>query len=292
MPSGGKHDNMRTYSADEALIVMQLVERHSPRWTHIAKLVSEATGHERTAASVRNYYKRFCASKAIAERDTARKLNRCQICGQIKRGHICRQAFVEHGAGNIAVMPSAAPEEIEEVVPAPADIPLALSSVDAPVPPLAAASLAPLMLPPSASPTLSNSGPFSASSTMSMNLAFSPTSLGLPASLSLPSASLGLPSAAFGSPAIFVGAPPPSAIPQSIPGVPTAIAGAPSPSVFPERFTRCELVAMAEDSPREDAAAAKLDAAAGSLPHFGVDDVETLPCVAFDYSARASPTAS
>ena len=72
-------------------------QAHAPRWTHIAKLVSEATGCERTAASVRNYYKRFCASKEIAQRDSdIKKLNRCQICGQIKRGHICRPALLNY----------------------------------------------------------------------------------------------------------------------------------------------------------------------------------------------------
>merc|ERR1719198_140079 len=90
---GGKHDSMRTYSPEEAALVFKLVEEHAPRWTHIAKLVSEATKQPRTAASVRNYYKRFCASKKIAERDSAvRKLNRCQACGMIKRGHICKGA--------------------------------------------------------------------------------------------------------------------------------------------------------------------------------------------------------
>ena len=63
---GGKHDNMRVYSPDEAKLVLELVEKHAPRWTLIAKEVSKATNQERTAASVRNYYKRFCESKKIA----------------------------------------------------------------------------------------------------------------------------------------------------------------------------------------------------------------------------------
>merc|ERR1719453_2948247 len=83
---GGKHDNMRCYTPEEAALVFQLVEKHAPRWTHIAKLVSEATKQPRTAASIRNYYKRFQSSKNIANNESAtRKLNRCQVCGQIKR---------------------------------------------------------------------------------------------------------------------------------------------------------------------------------------------------------------
>jgi len=91
---GGKHDKMRTFTPEEAELVMKLVATHSPRWTHIAKEMSRETGYERTAASVRNYYKRFQTSKSIAQRDAGiKKLNKCQMCGQIKRGHICTAAM-------------------------------------------------------------------------------------------------------------------------------------------------------------------------------------------------------
>lgn len=94
---GGKHENMKTYTPEEAQLVQSLVEAYSPRWTHIAKLLSEATGIERTSASVRNYYKRFTASKDIAEKQSdVRKFNRCQLCGQIKRGHICRPSSLSY----------------------------------------------------------------------------------------------------------------------------------------------------------------------------------------------------
>lgn len=87
MPSGGRHENMRTYTADEAAFVHELVEQFAPQWTLIAKKVSVAFGITRTAASVRNYYKRFLASKAVADRGEAK--NKCQLCGQTKRGHLC-----------------------------------------------------------------------------------------------------------------------------------------------------------------------------------------------------------
>ena len=155
---GGKHDNMRTYTPEEAAIVFALVEAHQPRWTHIAKLVSEATKMPRTAASIRNYYKRFCASKAIADRDSAsRKLNRCQACGQIKRGHICRPTTAVKfdapkgaaespapapAAAPIAEATAAAPSE-EEIEPMPKRLALAANGED--MPPLAPASLEVLM---------------------------------------------------------------------------------------------------------------------------------------------------
>jgi len=87
---GGRHESMRIFGPEEAALVHELVEAHAPRWTYIAKLVSEKMNQPRTAASIRNYYKRFQASKKIAERDMdSKKLNRCQLCGQIKRGHVC-----------------------------------------------------------------------------------------------------------------------------------------------------------------------------------------------------------
>jgi len=147
---GGKHDNMRTYTPDEAALVFRLVEAHQPRWTHIAKLVSDHTGQARTAASIRNYYKRFCASKAIADRDSAtKKLNRCQQCGQIKRGHICSGvASIDYvaptddaAAGDIAVADVAAPSEQAP----PKRQRLALAGNGEEMPPLAAASLEVLM---------------------------------------------------------------------------------------------------------------------------------------------------
>lgn len=84
---GGRHETMRTYSPEEAELVHELVQEFAPQWTLIAKKVSDAFACERTAASVRNYYKRFEASKQTALRGFAK--NRCQLCNQIKRGHIC-----------------------------------------------------------------------------------------------------------------------------------------------------------------------------------------------------------
>lgn len=84
---GGKHDNMRTYSPEEAQRVHQLVQELHPQWTLIAKKVSEEFACERSAASVRNYYKRFQQSQATMLKGMAK--NRCQLCNQIKRGHIC-----------------------------------------------------------------------------------------------------------------------------------------------------------------------------------------------------------
>lgn len=190
---GGKHDNMRVYTPDEAALVLKLVEAHAPRWTHIAKLVSEATNQERTAASIRNYYKRFCASKKIAERDGAiKKLNRCQLCGEIKRGHICKPTQLEYNkamAAKETPKPKAAPASAALPSVPPPSGGLALSAADdEPMPPLAPAALASLDVDtPGASPI----SPFSFSGPLSLG---GLSMLGSPSALAR--ASLGLPTPA------------------------------------------------------------------------------------------------
>ena len=95
-----------------------------------------STGYERSAASVRNYYKRFLASKAMADQSKGiKKLNKCQMCGEIKRGHICRK-------GSLVITPSEAssPPIVEppSFSAEPAQNLLALSSArDGPLLPLA-----------------------------------------------------------------------------------------------------------------------------------------------------------
>jgi len=227
---GGKHDVMRTYSPEEAAFVFKMVEQHAPRWTHIAKLVSEEMKQPRTAASVRNYYKRFCASKKIAERDSAiKKLNRCQQCGMIKRGHICKGPTNVEGTapkGLINTTPAtanaatsaAAPAAAASAAPAPAPLParvvtppptnpvstggLVLSNPNKALPPLAPAALEVLMPGGGAlgvSPgALSTPGPLSLSA---FSLLGSPTALaalGLPTPASMPASAL-MPSSALAS---------------------------------------------------------------------------------------------
>lgn len=177
---GGKHEKMRTYVPEEAALVLALVEAHAPRWTHIAKEVSLQTGYERTAASVRNYYKRLIASKAIADRDQGiKKLNKCQMCGQVKRGHICR-------SGSLVVTPTErkAPPSAD-----PAENLLALAGRGYPLLPLAPSSLEDFVAPgttpgasvvttPGVSPL---SGPLSGPLSALSGGPFSPSAFALPA---------------------------------------------------------------------------------------------------------------
>ena len=88
---------------DTWIVCAPCAQEFAPQWTLIAKKVSDAFACERTAASVRNYYKRFEASKQTALRGFAK--NRCQLCNQIKRGHICKvklsQGILETDIGQI-----------------------------------------------------------------------------------------------------------------------------------------------------------------------------------------------
>lgn len=86
---GGRHENMRKYDPEEAQRVHELVAEFFPQWTLIAKMLTQEFRVHRSPASVRNYYKRFMMSKAMEQRGEAK--NRCQLCNQIKRGHICTQ---------------------------------------------------------------------------------------------------------------------------------------------------------------------------------------------------------
>merc|ERR1719502_2424061 len=143
-------------------------QEHSPRWTHIAKLLSEATNQERTAASVRNYYKRFCASKEMANSITTKKLNRCQMCGQVKRGHICQPSALTYAPPAPPATPATQSTETAEPASAPSLLLNLQSSGEEEMPPLAPASLAAASLPEILTPgtptlsALNTSGPLTA----------------------------------------------------------------------------------------------------------------------------------
>merc|ERR1719262_574440 len=164
---GGRHESMRIFGPEEAALVHELVEAHAPRWTYIAKLVSEKMNQPRTAASIRNYYKRFQASKKIAERDSdIKKLNRCQLCGQIKRGHVC--------TGSTQLAPTNAPNKVAKIakqISAKAEVAeisptggLTLLAPPLNEPPLAPATLEVVTTPGSAAGTPYSAAPFSITS--------------------------------------------------------------------------------------------------------------------------------
>jgi len=151
---------------------------------------------------VRNYYKRFTESKKIADRESGvKKLNRCQKCGQIKRGHICVAQEVDvQNARAISPLPVIAPA-VPAVVAAPEPAPpvnetspLALSSADAPMPPLADACLEHVDTASLASGTSPFSGFSAGLPSASLSILGSPSALASPTAL----AAMGLPPSAGG----------------------------------------------------------------------------------------------
>lgn len=75
---------MAPWTAAETLQLCELVKTHGFSW----KAVSDNMDG-RTSAQVRLRWAFVCASEAQANRGVAS--NRCGVCGQIKRGHVCGQ---------------------------------------------------------------------------------------------------------------------------------------------------------------------------------------------------------
>jgi len=88
MPSGGKHAQMRGFTPEEDGFLHRLVATEGPRWKAIAEaMTAQAPDAPRTAAMVRNRFLRVQKGKKEAEEGKAR--NKCGLCGQLKKGHVC-----------------------------------------------------------------------------------------------------------------------------------------------------------------------------------------------------------
>jgi len=80
--------HMRGFTPEEDQMLNTLVETEGPRWKAIAEAMTAATPDApRTAAMVRNRFLRVQKGKKEAEQGKAR--NKCGLCGQLKKGHVC-----------------------------------------------------------------------------------------------------------------------------------------------------------------------------------------------------------
>lgn len=79
----GKQD-MVAWQPEDDLQVMSLHSEHGPQWSRIASLLRGG----RTVASVRNRFLRVQSAKKLREKGGITR-NRCHLCGEPKRGHIC-----------------------------------------------------------------------------------------------------------------------------------------------------------------------------------------------------------
>lgn len=74
---------MRVWAPEEDRLIIEMLAQHGSRW---AKIVKELPG--RTISSVRNRWQRIDRGRRITQSGKVSK-NRCQWCGQPKRGHLC-----------------------------------------------------------------------------------------------------------------------------------------------------------------------------------------------------------
>lgn len=83
---GGKHENMEHWTPDEDNLLQRLNQEHPKQWKVISDKMVEV-GHARTHASCRNRLLRREKGKVACKAGDT--MQRCQRCGQPRRGHIC-----------------------------------------------------------------------------------------------------------------------------------------------------------------------------------------------------------
>jgi len=81
--TGGVHEHMRAWDPEEDNIIITLLNQLGPKWSRI---VQQLPG--RSVSSVRNRWQRIEKGRKLREAGQESK-NRCQRCGQPKRGHVC-----------------------------------------------------------------------------------------------------------------------------------------------------------------------------------------------------------
>lgn len=100
----GKQE-MVAWNPDDDLKIIELHKTMGPRWSTIA-----ARFPGRTVSSIRNRFLRLSAGTKLREEGKITK-NRCQACGEPKRGHICKVklAKMQVASDGPIVCPPAAP---------------------------------------------------------------------------------------------------------------------------------------------------------------------------------------
>jgi len=100
---GGVHEHMRAWEPEEDRLIIEMLSLHGPRW---GKIVKELPG--RTISSVRNRWQRIDKGRRMSAAGAESK-NRCQWCGQPKRGHVCFARMQPRSPTNEAAAADAAP---------------------------------------------------------------------------------------------------------------------------------------------------------------------------------------
>jgi len=88
---GGSHENMRAWDPEEDQRIIELLEELGPKWS---KIVQALPG--RSVSSVRNRWQRIEKGRRLRMNGQESK-NRCQQCGEPKRGHVCLARLKNRG---------------------------------------------------------------------------------------------------------------------------------------------------------------------------------------------------
>lgn len=105
---GGVHENMKAWEPEEDRLIIELLADLGPRWSKISQALPG-----RSISSIRNRWQRIDKGRKMHEEGKISK-NRCQICGQPKRGHVCfetlRQKAAEQHKANDATLAEVLPD--------------------------------------------------------------------------------------------------------------------------------------------------------------------------------------
>ena len=99
-PRGRSGDEMRPWTYEEDMMLIKLVEEEGKRWRTIESLFPD-----RNAAMCRNRYGRMEAPDRPELNSYKPSVNRCKLCGEIKKGHTCKakksELVIMSGQGNL-----------------------------------------------------------------------------------------------------------------------------------------------------------------------------------------------
>jgi len=89
---GGLHEHMKPWEPEEDRLIIELLATLGPKWSKIVKALPG-----RSISSIRNRWQRIEKGRKLQEEGKIFK-NRCPVCGQPKRGHVCFAKLREKAA--------------------------------------------------------------------------------------------------------------------------------------------------------------------------------------------------
>ena len=84
---GGVHEHMKAWEPEEDRLIIEMLASLGPRWSKISQALPG-----RSISSIRNRWQRIDKGRQMRAAGCISK-NRCQLCGQPKRGHVCFESL-------------------------------------------------------------------------------------------------------------------------------------------------------------------------------------------------------